>query len=342
MKIATFTDIHFGCRGNSIQHLEDCQDYTTWFIKNVKKHKCEAIVFLGDWFENRNSINISTLNSSYDCLKILDDLGLPIFFCIGNHDLYHRENRSLYSTYHFNSFKNVKIVDDPYFEDNMAFFPYLFKQEYPDAAAQIVKKKPKYVFGHFEFKNFVITGTDRRMEHGHDHKAFTGPEHVFSGHFHKRQATDNIIYTGNTFPTNYGDAWDDERGMCILDTVTTEVKFIDWLECPKFRKVKLSDVLNDTTLKFPEKCRVKCVIDTEISYSDAQSLKDEMLKSLNLREFTLEENIIGKQEVLEGEEMQEIDLSSLNDAVIKMLETGITDMPTIESSRLISIYSGLS
>ena len=34
---------------------------------------------------------------------------------------------------------------------------------------------------------------------------------------HKRQERDNVVYTGNAFPHNYSDAWDDERGMMILD-----------------------------------------------------------------------------------------------------------------------------
>jgi DNA repair exonuclease SbcCD nuclease subunit len=342
MKIGMFTDIHWGAKGNSIQHNDDCVEYMQWFIQNVKREKCEAVVFMGDWFENRNAINVQTLNKSYDGLRMLDDLGLPIYFCVGNHDLYHRGNRQLYSTYHFNKFNNVRLVSEMLVEENMIFCPYLFKDEYPAAAALISKHEPQYVFGHFEFKNFVVTGSDRRIDHGPDHKLFTGPEYIFSGHFHKRQITDNVVYIGNTFPTNYGDAWDDARGMCVLDTADNKVKFIDWKDCPKYRKVKLSDVLGDSSLTFPEKCRVRCLIDVDIGYSEAQTLKEEIIKQLSLREFSLEENILEKRDALAGDDSDvDFDFSSLNDAVVKMLETGITGTATIDPSKLIQIYCTL-
>lgn len=342
MKIAMFTDIHWGAKGNSIQHNQDCIDYMSWFIQNVKREGCDAIVFMGDWFENRNAINVQTLNMSYDGLKLLDDLGMPIYFCVGNHDLYHRGNRQLYSTYHYNKFQNVNLISDPFINGNLMFFPYLFKDEYPAAAALINKHNPQYVFGHFEFRNFVVTGSDRVIEHGPDHKLFAGPKYLFSGHFHKRQVSDNVVYIGNTFPTNYGDVWDDARGMCVLDTETEDVEFIDWEECPKYRKVKLSDVLSDASLTFPEKCRVRCLIDVDIGYSEAQTLKEEFIKQLSLREFSLEENINEKKDAIAGEDADiEFDINSLNDAVIKMLKTGITGTSTIEPNRLIEIYSTL-
>jgi DNA repair exonuclease SbcCD nuclease subunit len=183
MKIAMFTDIHWGAKSNSIQHNQDCSDYIDWFILNYVKEDCTAIAFLGDWFEQRNSVNIQTLNSSFKALEKLDALGAPIYFIIGNHDLYHRGNREEFSTLHFSKFKNIILVNEMVVEKDMIFFPYLFSGEYSAAAANIQKHKPKFVFGHFEFRNFVITGTDRKMEHGPDHTHFTGPVYIFSGHF---------------------------------------------------------------------------------------------------------------------------------------------------------------
>ena len=295
---------------------------------------------MGDWFENRNAINVGTLNASLDGLSSLDELNIPIYFCIGNHDLFHRENRNQFSTYHYSKFKNIILVNEPMQVGKMMFFPYLFKGEYAKAAGLIEKEKPDYVFGHFEFRNFVVTGTDRRMDHGPDHSLFKIPKYLFSGHYHKRQMQDNVIYIGNTFPTNYGDAWDDARGMCILDTRDDDVSFIDWGDCPKYRKVKLSDVL-DGQLDFPAKCRVRCLIDIDIGYSEAQTLREEMIKTLGLREFSLEENIAERKEAIAGEEMEDFDMGSLNDAVIRMLQTGISGTTTINADKLIEIYGQL-
>lgn len=340
-KIAMFTDIHFGKKNNSIQHNQDCLDFVLWFCDRVKEDTdISHIVFMGDWFENRNSVNVMTMNFAHAALQRLNSLGLPVYVIIGNHDLYHRENRKVFSTKVFDEFTNVVLVNESMVVENTILIcPFLFKHEYPSL---VQYSKLPYWMGHFEFRNFVVTGSDRRMEHGPDHSQFKDPTYIFSGHFHKRQANDNVVYIGNTFPMDYGDAWDDARGMCVLNTEDDDVTFTDWEDCPKYRKVKLSDVLNDSTLVFPEKCRVRCMIDVDIGYSDAQTLREEMIKQLGLREFSLEENLFEKKDAIAGEDaLDDFDLSSLNDAVVKMLHTGITSTTTIDSNRLVDIYNRL-
>ena len=340
-KVAMFTDIHFGKKNNSIQHNQDCLDFVTWFCDNVRKDPdINRVAFLGDWFENRNSVNVMTMAFAHDALKLLNDLDMPIYFVIGNHDLYHRENRKVFSTKVFEEFSNIIIVSEPtVMDDSILVCPFLFKNEYPEL---IQFNKYRYWMGHFEFRNFIVTGSDRRIEHGPDHKLFSAPTYIFSGHFHKRQAHDNVIYIGNTFPMDYGDAWDDARGMAVLDVRNDDVDFIDWEQCPRYRKIKLSDVIAGQITSFPDKCRVRCTIDMEIGYSDAQQLKEEMVKQLGLREFSLEENLYEKKEAIAGEELiGDFDLSSLNEAVVQMLKTGVSGTATIDPERLINIYQQL-
>lgn len=338
-KVAMFTDIHFGKKNNSIQHNTDCLDFVKWFCVKAKAENATHVMFLGDWFENRNAVNVLTLNFAQDACQLLNDLGVPVYIIIGNHDLYHRENRKVFSTKVFEQFKNIQLVSELMVIDNKFLVaPFLFKNEYPELAKY---NHLPYWMGHFEFRNFVITGSDRRMEHGPDHTAFSGPKFIFSGHFHKRQANDNIVYIGNTFPMDYGDQGDDERGMCILDTSNDKVEFINWDECPKYRKVKLSYVL-DGAIDFPDKCRVRCIVDIDIAYSDAQALKEEMVKSMGLREFALEENLSERKDAIAGQEGEiQFDFSSLNDAVISMLKTGVGGTATIDPEKLVEIYASL-
>jgi DNA repair exonuclease SbcCD nuclease subunit len=336
-----FTDIHFGKKNNSIMHNQDCLDFVLWFCEQVKKEGgVTHIMFLGDWFENRNAVNILTLNFARDAVEALNSLGIPVYIIIGNHDLYHRESRKVFSTKVFEEFENIVLVNEPtVVGDQFLICPYLFKNEYPTLAKY---NHLPYWMGHFEFRNFVVTGTDRRMDHGPDHTQFAGPTHIFSGHFHKRQANDNVVYIGNTFPMDYGDQGDDDRGLCFLDTSTDKVEFINWEDCPKYRKIRLSSVL-DGSMDFPPKCRVRCLIDIDIAYSDAQALREEMVKTMGLREFSLEENISERKDAIAGEEgeIDNFDLSSLNDAVITMLQTGVSGTSTIDATKLVEIYSTL-
>jgi hypothetical protein len=232
---------------------------------------------------------------------------------------------------------NVHIIDAPAKLNDMLLLPYLFKDEYPLVAPQV--NKSKYVFGHFEFRNFYLTGTNARAEHGYHHKLFDGPTHIFSGHYHKRQATDNVIYIGNPFGTSYADAGDYERGCCILNVSTAEVSFIDYEAGPTYLKTELSSLL-DELVKPKNKARVRCLLDVEVTYSEAQALKQEFMELYDLRELILEENVKEQQAALEESiaELEELDLSSLDETVMKLIETGVQATSTINPTTLVSIY----
>jgi hypothetical protein len=79
----------------------------------------------------------------------------------------------------------------------------------------------------------------------------------------------------------------------------------------------------------------------DIGYSEAQGLREELVKQLALREFSLEENLTEKKDALAGEGFEDLDLSSLNDAVIKMIKSGISGTTTIDPDKLVEIYQQL-
>lgn len=340
-KILFFTDIHLGARNNSDQHNLDCLDYIDWFIEHSKSEEPSHIVFLGDFFENRNAINVRTLNYATDLCRRLNALNIPIIWIIGNHDLYHRANRKIYSTGIFEELQNFIIVSEP-IELTKDFYaaPFLFRAEYPELAGTI--NSYKYVLGHFEFQNFVVTGATRTLEHGPEASAFGGPKYIFSGHFHKRQFNKNIVYIGNTFPTNYGDAGDAERGCAVFDVLNDEVYFHNWERAPLFFKTKLS-VMLEQEQTFPLKSRVRCALDMDIGYSEVQALKEEMIKTYNLREFMVEEDSSVRKGMLsEGQELEtELDLSSLDNTVRQLITEGVPSSGTIDPKTLVKMYEEL-
>lgn len=339
-KIIMFTDTHFGARNNSDEHNTDLLYYFDWFCDIVKKEKPSHIAFLGDYFENRAQLNVKTLNYAFEGARKLNALNLPVIFIIGNHDLYHRSDRTIFSTDIFDDLKNFTLVSEP-IELSKDWFvsPFLFKQEYPELVQDI--NSHKYVLGHFEFKNFVLTGSDQLMEHGPDIDAFKGPKYIFSGHYHKRQIQKNVIYIGNSFPTNFGDASDKERGCAVFDVQKNDVYFYNWEEAPLFFKTRLSRIIGGD-YSFPPKSRVRCLLDMDIGYSEVQALRNEILIESNLREFSVQDDNIAKQELLNnGLEIQEDDLSSLNDTVRQLIMEGVNSTSTINAEMLVNIYEEL-
>jgi len=71
-KVAAFTDLHVGLKGNSQLHLQDCEEFVDWFIEKAKDAGCDTGIFLGDWHHQRNSINLITLDTS---VRLLEKLG---------------------------------------------------------------------------------------------------------------------------------------------------------------------------------------------------------------------------------------------------------------------------
>lgn len=341
MRLLNFTDIHFGARLNSEQHLNDCHEYIDWFCELAISEKATHISFLGDWYENRNQISVRTLNASHAAARKLDKLGLPVYFIVGNHDLFFRSNRNIFSTDPFSDFKNFKIISEPQ-ELNPELFaaPYLFHAEYPELAAKI--NSYKYVIGHFEFRNFVVTGADKVLDHGPDAKQFTGPRYILSGHFHKRQFSNNVVYIGNTFPTNYGDAGDCERGAAMLDTETEDIDFYNYPKCPLFYKTKLSHVLSAENIDFKPNSRVKCLLDIDVGYTDVQTLKAEMVEAYQLREFVVEQDSIAQKEsITEGLETETDSLDQLDNTVRHLIKDGVAPTATIDPNILVELFDEL-
>ena len=96
-KAAVFTDIHFGLKGNSRLHNEDCEEFVDWYIEQAKEHGCETGIFCGDWHHNRNSLNITTMDATIRSLEKLGKAFDQFFFFPGNHDLYYKDKRDIHS-----------------------------------------------------------------------------------------------------------------------------------------------------------------------------------------------------------------------------------------------------
>lgn len=346
-KMALMTDIHFGAKSNSEQHNQDCLDYIDWFCGIIMRSgDFDAIGFLGDWNENRSSLNIATLNYSYRGAKKLNSLGIPVFFVVGNHDLYHRHTREIHSIIPFNEFTNFHVIEEPTVVansggDDVLFCPYLFHDEYPSLVKHL--NVPIWM-GHFEFKGFEVTGYGMKMPTGPDPKDFEGPRYILSGHFHKRQAYKdcNVVYIGNTFPTNFGDAGDSNRGMAIYDFKSDSLTFENWEQCPKYVKTTLTDLLDNTCKLWPGS-RVKCLVDVPITFEESTALKHSFTETYKLREFVLEESMELREALSDTETKIDWDttkLASVDELVEQMLNDISSDH--IENDLLVKIYRRLN
>lgn len=282
-KAAVFTDIHFGLKSNSTLHNEDCLAFVKWATTKAKEEGCETCIFTGDWHNNRASINILTLGYSLRALEHLNANFDAVYFIPGNHDLYYRDKRDVQSVEWAKHLPNIHICNDWFTSGNVVIAPWLVADDHK----KIQKMTAKYMFGHFELPHFYMNAMVQMPDHGDiKREDFGHIEHVFSGHFHKRQTHKNITYIGNAFPHNYADAGDDERGLMILEW-DKEPEYHAWPDQPTYRVLSLSDILNNADAILKPQMHVRVNIDIDISYEEATFIKETFATTHNLREITL-------------------------------------------------------
>ena len=332
-KAAIFTDIHFGLKGNSLQHNADCSDFVDWFIKTAKEENCETCFFLGDWNHHRASINVHTLQFSLRALEKLNDNFDRVYFIPGNHDLYYRDRRDVHSVEWATHLPNVQIVNDFFSDGDVTIVPWLVGDDHK----KMKKLSGKYLFGHLELPDFYLNSMVKMPDHGEIATGdLAGFDTAFSGHFHKRQAKQNVWYIGNAFPHNYADAGDDARGMTILEWGEEPV-FHSWPDQPLFRVYKLSEILDNPKGLLLPRSSVRVHLDIEISYEEANFIRETLIPDHQLREMSLIQTKLNQV----GEDLApgEVKFESVDQIILEQLKAIESDF--YDPKLLLEIYSKL-
>jgi hypothetical protein len=332
-KAAVCTDIHFGLKSNSQAHNDDCLNFIKWFTQKAKEEGCETALFLGDWHNHRASINIVTLNYSLRALEHLSSNFSSVYFIPGNHDLYYRDRRDVQSVEWARYLPNVVICNDWLHSGDVVIAPWLVNDDHK----KLAKLKSKYLFGHFELPGYLMNAMVEMPDHGSIRRDDLGGfEHVFTGHFHKRQTKKNVTYIGNCFPHNFADAGDDERGMMILEW-GKEPEYHAWPDQPTYRVLGLAHLIDHAPSILKPKMHVRVELDIDISYEEANFIKETFIRDYQLSEMAL---IPNKNNAFEQ------DLSP-GDIVFESVDQIVTDQITnIESDiydrgLLLQIYNTL-
>jgi len=282
-KTAVCTDIHFGLKSNSLMHNQDCSDFIDWFIDKAKAEGCETGMFLGDWHHHRSAINLQTLHFSLKSLQKLSAAFDNFYFIPGNHDLYYRDKRDIHGAEWAQHLPNIHVINDWFQQDDVIIAPWLVGDDHK----RIQKMSAKYMFGHFELPHFKMNAMVEMPDHGEIKvENFGGVESVFSGHFHLRQQKRNVNYIGNCFPHNFADAGDADRGMMVLEWGQAP-QYHAWPGQPLYRVMRLSEAIDHGKNIFQRNMHVRVELDIDISYEEANFIKETFVKDYNLREMAL-------------------------------------------------------
>ena len=227
MKVAIITDQHFGARKSSkFFHNYFKKFYDNVFFPYLKENKITTIVNMGDTFDNRRNIDISSLEwAKVNYFDPLREMGITIHTVIGNHDIYYKNTNDVSSvSLLLKEYDNVIIYPETQEIKlgrlKILLVPWINQENEQISIDAIKKSKAKIVMGHLELNGFQAT-RGHMMEDGMDIKYFDKFEKVYSGHYHTRSTDGKIYYLGNPYELFWNDVKDD-RGFHIFDTETLE------------------------------------------------------------------------------------------------------------------------
>ena len=253
--IILISDIHFGVSSSSEEWQENINDYfQNWFIPYVrnelKKTPDAVICCLGDVYHDRKSIDIDVNNLCIDIFEQLAQI-IPVYIINGNHDLSKKTNKGNSSLRSLGNIDNVTVIKEPtmlqFVEGRkniakVAAIPYL--GDCNDENKELVKfdKRADYAFMHTDISKMKFDN-GMTIVGAVDAEKFAGK--VISGHIHKRQETDKVIYVGSPYQMSRGDI-DNQKGIYKLVLSTGEMIFTPNDYSPIFQKIDITKFLNFT------------------------------------------------------------------------------------------------
>lgn len=207
-------DIHFGKKGFD---LNQYQNQINFFHKQlfpfIKKHKIKHVICLGDLFDHRTRQDVFLLlKIKKEFFDFFEENKITFTTLIGNHDIYFKHSREVYTLQLFDHYKYLNIINEPTLikigNIQWELFPYLFKDEE-------FKPRVKNVMGHFEINGFNMVG-NYKCSDGMEVSSLKGLDKVLSGHFHIKQGNGVIEYLGTPYALDWNDK-NQERGFYTID-----------------------------------------------------------------------------------------------------------------------------
>ena len=145
----------------------------------------------------------------------------------------------------------------------------------------------------------------------------------------------NVTYIGNCFPHNFADAGDNKRGAAILEWDTPH-EFYTWPDQPLYQVVNLSELLDNADSLLGPNMYVKVNLDIDISYEEANFIKETFIEKYDLREISL---IPVKESEYENDNNELVSFNSVDTIISEQILAIDSDFYKIDL--LLEIYNNL-
>ena len=320
MKIALITDQHLDGRKGSLAFWNFFQKfYDEVFFPTLEKEKVDAIIDLGDTFDNRKSIDFNTFNrirdNYFDRLKKYD-----VHMLLGNHCTYYKNTNKVNSPeLLLKDYKNIYVYSEPkrvgFGSKKFLMLPWINSENREVVMRLLDTVEADNVCGHLEVNGFEVTPGMKFDHGGLEPSAFKNFKRVWSGHFHHRSKKGNIQYLGNPYQMFWND-YKDTRGFHIYDTETDKLKFIP-NPFEIFDKIFYNDKKEDYNKQdvsgYKDKY-IKIVVEEKWDYQMFETLVDR-LYNLGVHGISIVENLVSEDTATDIEISSKDTLTLLNEYI---------------------------
>lgn len=320
MKIALITDQHLDGRKGSLAFWNFFQKfYDEVFFPTLEKEKVDAIIDLGDTFDNRKSIDYNTFNrvkeNYFERLKKYD-----VHMLLGNHCTYYKNTNKVNSPeLLLNEYKNIYVYSEPkrvgFGSKKFLMLPWINSENREVVMRLLDTVEADNVCGHLEVNGFEVTPGMKFDHGGLEPSAFKNFKRVWSGHFHHRSKKGNIQYLGNPYQMFWND-YKDTRGFHIYDTETDKLKFIP-NPFEIFDKIFYNDKKEDYNKQdvsgYKDKY-IKIVVEEKWDYQMFETLVDR-LYNLGVHGISIVENLVAEDTATDIEISSKDTLTLLNEYI---------------------------
>lgn len=232
MKICILGDCHIGQSNGSVVFQKNFKQFCDLVLfPYLFKNKITQVLQTGDLFDNRRATNTEALDNAKSCFfDVMQSNHIKFDMILGNHDIFLRNSLEINTPElvlaEYDNITIYKKLTTVKFDSVSVDFLSWICDENREATFEFIKNsKSDYCFAHLELAGFKMSKY-YVAEHGDDPNLFNKYKQVWSGHYHQKSLSKNILYLGN--PTQ--DDWssvDEVKGFHIFDTETKEMEFIE-------------------------------------------------------------------------------------------------------------------
>lgn len=254
-RVVFLSDIHLGLRNASIEWIENITSYfDNFFIPLIKKYKKSkesvALVIAGDFFDNRQHIDINVMNIGSQIMYKLSK-EVEVFVIVGNHDIYKKKDTDITSLRLFDMFDNVNVVYNVSQillkgDKKMTLVPWVGDHK-AETNLLAKHKNDDFIIMHTDIAGLNFDNGREIIDGANISVVETGK--IYSGHIHKRQENDKVVYLGSPYQLRRSDIGNN-KGVYSIKFVekggsyTTRQEFVANEYSPKFLRIRISDILN--------------------------------------------------------------------------------------------------